>query len=164
MPDDYAADMMRKRALTGLWDGKTQTPYFAGCRWYWPKYEVSVILTRDVNHHLGGWWKNPQYEQCWPLSLANQSESGQPGAKNESNTLKILKAVFADEIKNIWSEPPFTEQGKRFEIWHYRLFCDMAWIPFKPKGEVYSTELTERGFLTYSELQNHYEQARKDKG
>lgn len=163
MPDDFAADMVRKQALSGFWDGRTQTQYFNNCVWYWPKYHLSINLSRDINHHLGGWWKNPQYERCWHLSIAVQTPDYGIPENHDKTTLHILKLIFGKQMKLVWSEPPFSEAGKKMNVWHYRVFCDEHWQAFKPKGEVYSTELTERGFLSHSELVYHYEQARKDK-
>jgi hypothetical protein len=37
-------------------------------------------------------------------------------------------------------------------VWHYRLFADPSWAAIVPRGEVYSTELTEAGYLSFSEL------------
>jgi hypothetical protein len=33
-----------------------------------------------------------------------------------------------------------------------RLFCDAGWQPIKPRGEVYSRHLTEKGWRTFSEI------------
>lgn len=37
-------------------------------------------------------------------------------------------------------------------VYHYRLFCDEAWKPIMPRGEVYSTQFTERGWKSFSDL------------
>ena len=41
---------------------------------------------------------------------------------------------------------------KRAEVYHYRLFCDEGWQPIMPRGEVYSTQFTELGWKSFSEL------------
>lgn len=157
MPDEFAVDMVMKQALSGVWDGKTETVYFQNCIWYWPKYQVSINLSRDINHHLGGWWKNPQYERCWHLSIAVQTADYEKPEDHDKNTLHILQLIFQDKLKMMWSEPPYSEAGKKMHVWHYRVFCDEHWQAFKPKGEVYSTELTERGWLSSSELKDYHE-------
>ena len=32
--------------------------------------------------------------------------------------------------------------------------CDEAWKPIMPRGEVYSTQFTERGWKSFSEIHN----------
>src|SRR5262249_14385874 len=49
-----------------------------------------------------------------------------------------------------------TEHGRKLDVWHYRLFCDPGWQPIKPRGEVYSRELTEAGWKSYSDLSEEH--------
>jgi hypothetical protein len=35
---------------------------------------------------------------------------------------------------------------------HWRVFCDIIWQAIMPRGEVYSRELTERGWQSWSDL------------
>jgi len=157
LPDENAVGWIKSAANHGVWEGKEHTAYFMTCSWYWPKYECTIIFTRDINHHHGGWWKNPQYEQCYHLSICFQGPDG-VGAKDLKLTLKVLDLLFGKDATKVWSEPPYGDEGKRKDIWHYRLFCDKNWEPFVPKGEVYSTELTERGWLSHSEIKYQMEQ------
>lgn len=117
------------------------------CIWLLEKYPATVIYTRDVGHHTSGWWKNPDYERCWHLSISFRSGT-EKKALNE-----IIQNLFAPNEKWIWIEPPFSETGKSLNVWHYRLFCDEHWQPIKPRGEVYNTEFTERGWKSFSEVQ-----------
>lgn len=114
-----------------------------------------LIFTRDQCHHTSGWWKNPDYERCWHLSLSFlDAETGEVAPKNEALTLRWLQAFFRpDEIRMLWAEPPYTAEARRAEVWHYRLFCNEGWEGIVPRGEVYSREHTERGWKSFSEIQ-----------
>jgi hypothetical protein len=148
---ENAAIKMRLQALTSVWSGKAMDHYFLSCRWYVQLYEARIILMRESGYHSGGWWKNPEYERCWHLSIS-YDDSG----RNEVISNKIIKEIFGENIKWLWCEGPYTKEGKRSNVWHYRLFCDEHWTPIKPKGEVYSTHFTEKGWKSFSELNNEY--------
>lgn len=155
-----AADMMKKKAMSGCNTGERtiyNQIYFAECRWWLAKFECLAILTRDTGYHTGGWWKNPDYERCWHLSLSF------PGGRNKQDIEKILDAVFGEDKKKLWVEPPYSKTGKSLDVWHYRLFYDEQWDPIKPRGEVYSRELTKAGWKSYSELVGERE-IKKKKG
>lgn len=64
----------------------------------------------------------------------------------------LLHAFFGDAVRYAWFESPKTPEGRRSEVRHWRVFCDQAWQPILPRGEVYSRELTERGWKSASEL------------
>jgi hypothetical protein len=54
----------------------------------------------------------------------------------------------------VWSKPPYSPNGKAADVWHYRLFVDKATLlPLFLRGEVYSRELTEAGWKSFSEVQ-----------
>ncbi len=60
---------------------------------------------------------------------------------------------YGDWCRLIWAEPPFSPEGKSHDVWHYRVFTDPTFsIPMLPVGEVYSRELTERGWKSWSDL------------
>lgn len=134
-----------KTSQKGLWDGGEPTDYFFDCMWYTEKYQCSIIFTRDIGHHESGWWKNPDYERCYHLSISFLGE------RNIKNLNKLLDGLFGANKKLIWEEPPYSKEGKAKEIWHYRLFCDANWKAILPRGEVYNTDLTEIGWKSFSE-------------
>jgi len=133
-------------SVIGVFNGTGETLYFHACKWWIEQFECSVIFTRDVGHHTCGWWKNPDYEQCFHLSILF------PGGRKKGHLKKILKGLFGKSINNLWIEPPVTEFGKSKHVWHYRLFCDKNWTPIQPCGEVYSTQNTPKGWQSYTEL------------
>lgn len=61
---------IRQVASSGFFDGQTVDSYFEDCRWFLQKYGCFLVYTRDVGHHSCGWWKNPDYERCYHLSLS----------------------------------------------------------------------------------------------
>lgn len=144
------------QARTDTWNGTDFSPYFNACRWFLEGHFVSIILTRDVYHHESGWWKNPDYERCWHLSLGFYDRNKQAKDKDIKKTELFLTYIFAKHKRKIWTEPPYSDQGKKKGIWHYRLFCDPNWIPIIPRKEVYSKDYTEPGWMSYSELQAYH--------
>lgn len=134
-----------KTAQNGIWEGKEITPYFENCKWYSEKYECVMIFTKESGYHSGGWWKNPEYERCYHLSISF------PGGKNQNKLNKIIDGLFGSNKKMIWIESPYSQEGKQNDVWHYRLFCDPNWKAIIPKGEVYTTNFTEKGWKSFSE-------------
>lgn len=146
LPD--VARRMRSRANMGLWDGRETTTYFESCRWFHLGFQCMMIFTRDTGYHSGGWWKNPMYERCYHLSISF------PGGKDKSVLSRVIDGLFGSSKKLLWIEPPYSPEGKSSDVWHYRLFCNELWVPILPKGEVYSTQFTERGWKSFSELKS----------
>ena len=144
-PDKNMFERIVKTAKNGIWDGKDITPYFESCKWYSEKYECTMILTKEQGYHSCGWWKNPEYERCYHLSISFL------GGINKKHLNKIIDGFFGQQKKMIWVEPPYSKEGKQNEVWHYRLFCDANWKAILPKGEVYNTHLTELGWKSFYE-------------
>jgi len=133
-------------AKIGIFYGQEASPYLDQCRWFIERYGCIIIFTRDEGYHSGGWWKNPDYERCFHLSISF------PGGKNKSALNKIIDGLFGWHKKLTWIESPYSKEGKESEVWHYRLFCDSNWQPIKPRNEVYSTQFTDIGWKSFSEL------------
>lgn len=141
-----ACRIIKQTAQLGSWDGRAMTQYFENCKWYFSGIPMIVVFTRDTGYHSGGWWKNPDYERCWHLSISF------PGGRDKIIFDKVIKYLFDDYSKLIWTEGPYSENAKKKGVWHYRLFCDEHWRPIKPRGEVYSTQFTGLGWKSFSEL------------
>lgn len=119
-----------------------------------------LIFTRDAGMHSGGWWKNPDYERCWHLSLSFRDPiAGETAPKDPKLTDEWLEAFYGEDRRFVWAEPPFSPEGQKRDAWHYRVFCNPAWQPILPRGEVYSREFTEKGWLSYSELNDAHARA-----
>ncbi len=145
--DSNTFSRIRKIAEHGLFDGKSHNDnYLTSCRWFLEKFDCSVIFTRDTGHHACGWWKNPDYERCYHLSICFR------GGRSKSKLRKIISGLFGNSKKFIWEESPFSNEGKANEIWHYRVFCDQGWNPILPRKEVYTKEFTELNWKSSSEL------------
>ena len=118
-----------------------------------PEVSCQIIYTRDSGHNSSGWWKNPEYERCLHLSLSFYSDITMqhlPFDKKEAE--KIVQHFFGDDASKAWIEPPYSEEGKRVDSWHYRVFCDPSWTPIIPRKEVYSKDFTDAGFKSFSEI------------
>lgn len=150
---------MKQVAETGIYDGFLYSSYVRACTQIDRRTGTKLLFTRDAGMHSCGWWKNPDYERCYHLSLSFSNPiTGQPRPKNKKLTEEWINAFFSDDKRFLWIEPPCYTDGKSLDVWHYRLFCDPAWQPIKPRGEVYSKEFTERGWKSYSDQQ--YEKGR----
>lgn len=147
------AEYMLKRAQMGTWDGRSMTHYFRLCKAFHVPTGTLLILTRDVGYHSSGWWKNPDYERCFHLSLSYHSPGGESLPQDHSQSALWIDAIFGDDKRYLWTESPYSHDGKRQDVWHYRVFCDPAWKAILPRGEVYSRELTEAGWKSYSDVQ-----------
>lgn len=111
-----------------------------------------VMLSLDVGHHTSGWFKNPDYERCIHLSLSYRDpETGEPRPHDKKLSEEWCDLIFGAWKRYIWEESPKFPEGKQAEVWHYRVFCDPAWQPIIPRGEVYSRELTEAGWKSWSD-------------
>lgn len=142
-------------AIRSTWDGKDLTPYFFSCKHVNPFRGITSIFTRDVGYHTSGWWKNPDYERCYHLSLSFfDPVTNEPAPHDHKTAQQFVRAFFRSYAKWVWTEPPYSAQGKQQDIYHYRLFCDEFWQPLKPRGEVYSRELTEAGWKSFSDVQD----------
>lgn len=149
------AGHMRLTASQSTWDGTSNVgdAYFDRCRHWDPRTGANMIFTRDVGYHSSGWWKNPDYERCQHLSLSFRDPITEERRPQDSYLAGLwCRALFGDHYRWIWCEPPYSPQGRAWDVWHYRLFCDEAWQPIKPRGEVYSRELTEAGWRSWSEV------------
>lgn len=141
-----ALNRIRLTAETGIWNGRDHDLYFEKCRWQLMAQECIIIYTKETGYHTSGWWKNPDYERCYHLSISF------PGGKHKPTLKKIIDGLFKDYTNLLWIEPPYSPEGKSHDVWHYRLFCNEHWQPIKPRGEVYNTDFTERGWKSFSEL------------
>lgn len=118
-----------------------------------------IIFTRDTGHHSSGWMKNPDYERCFHLSLseypADVITRGHLLEFHEPRTQALwLRAFFGEHARLTWCETAKSPEGIKRGVLHWRLFADAHWKPILPRGEVYSTEFTEKGWKSASELGN----------
>jgi hypothetical protein len=151
---DFAAitnNQRYKAVRSWQYNGEAKTEI---CRFYIAPWNALCIFTLDIGAHTSGWWKNPDYEACWHLSISYADlESGDLAPQNHKLSWKIVRAFYESHYKLVWSEPPYSKEGKAVDVWHYRLFIDKATLlPLFPRGEVYSRELTEAGWKSFSEV------------
>ena len=153
------AATLRRRAATGSFDGfDEQLPYLRFCTQDDLDIGARMIFTRDTGHHTSGWMKNPDYERCLHLSISPLG--GRiiiPGASipdlDREVVAMLVKGFFPnDDQKCVWYESPKSAEGRVAQVQHWRVFCDETWKPFVQRGEVYSTQFTELGWRTASQV------------
>lgn len=156
---DAALALMHRRARYGTYDGlmiNGRLPdYVRRCTHYCANTDARMIYTRDVGMHTCGWWKNPDYERCLHLSISFEGhEAGRvyPLPQNHRVARRWATALFGDDVRRCWIEPPFSDAGKVRDVWHYRVFCAPDWSAFTPRGEVYSRDWTPADWLSWSDL------------
>lgn len=165
IPDSVVAEL-RRRAFSGIWNGDESfesVQYRERCTFYDPANGVSVIYTREEGYHSSGWFKNPQCERCHHISIGFKDPATmEPIDHNHAFANQLVAAILgARNIKKVYIESPVTGQGKSFDIWHYRVWCDANWEPIVPQGEVYSKDLTEAGWKSWSDVQEVINQAQR---
>jgi len=155
---DQAVVALRLSAQAGMFRGTetlAEAIYIASCRGVVTLYDPTplILFTRDCGMHSSGWWKNPDYERCYHLSLSfHDAATGEPAPFRQDRARTIAEAFFRDDAAKLWMEPP-TEDGVGESTHHFRLFCDEGWQGIIPRGEVYSTEATEAGWKSWSDVQ-----------
>lgn len=119
------------------------------------KVAIRMIASRDVGHHTSGWWKNPDYERCEHLSLScwDATKNNASIDQEDGRPAEIVEAFFGAFARLVWIESPAGKEGKLHDVHHYRVFCDEHWQPMLPRGEVYSRELTEASWKSWSDVQ-----------
>lgn len=145
---------MKRIAAYGTADGTaTSEKYLSRCRAYHTPTGTMLIYSRDVYHHMSGWWKNPDYERCLHLSLSfRDPDGGERAPRDKRLTREWLGHFFGSDVGKLWCEPPYSPEGKAADVWHYRLFCAPNWTPIIPRKEVYTTEFTELGWKSFSDV------------
>ena len=145
------AQWMKRHAATGTFDGKTADLYFHRAKHLHTPTGTLLLYTRDVGHHTSGWWKNPDYERCLHLSMSFWDvEAGVARPFDTALAKAWVVAFFGEWRRYIWEESQTTPHLPA-EVRHFRVFCDPVWQPIIPRGEVYSRELTEAGWLSWSD-------------
>lgn len=150
------AEKLKAAARFGEFDGRmdlTGASYLGDCTAFHAPSGSLLIFTRDTGHHTSGWFKNPEYERFLHLSISFREPffRTKPASFDHRLAKEWIDLFFAEHTRLIWEESPKTPEGQRLEVRHYRVVCCQHWQPFLPKGEVYSTDLTERGWKSWSE-------------
>lgn len=150
----------RKRAERGVYTGKMTAENMRlmdVCSYHYVKplsdNAAFLIFTRDIGHHTSGWWKNPDYERCFHLSLSQRDpDTFDSVPKSLPFFAEIAEVFFGVDARKAWLEGPYSPEGKSHDVWHYRVFCNEVWEPFLPRGEVYTKDFTEVGWRSFSEV------------
>lgn len=158
------SNWLRRQAYCGVMDMNSREPYprekyLDACKGMHPLTGTLALLTRDTGHHTCGWWKNPDYERCLHLSLSfTDPETGKPREQDKDAASQWVTAVFGESSRLVWTEPPYSPEGKAKDVWHYRVFFadPLFKHPMLPRGEVYSKEFTEAGWKSWSDVQEEW--------
>lgn len=146
-----AGEMRLAASAAADYDGRR--PPEARCIRVLRRAGLALIYTRDTGMHSSGWFKNPDFERCLHLSISfRDSETGQAAPFEAYVAERLCRAFFGSDTGEAWIEGPKTPGGIRLGVMHYRVFCDEGWQPRRPRGEVYSLELAEAGWRSWSDL------------
>lgn len=155
---EVARDMIRV-ARYGIYNGLAHRDpqmarYVDRCKRVLLSRGCTLLYTRDATMHSMGWWKNPDYERCLHLSISFfDVETLSPAPHDHRRAREWCEIFFDGMTSYIWAEPPFSPGGKKKDVWHYRVFVAPDFrLPIVPRGEVYSRELTEAGWKSWSDL------------
>lgn len=157
---DKLVRLLKIAAQSGFYSGLIETAgaaaYMERCKGWHRPTGTGLIFTRDIGYHTSGWWKNPDYERCYHLSISfRDPETGELAPFDYQRGERWARKFFGHDIRWLWVEPPYSPEGKACGTHHYRLFCDAGWHPIKPRREVYSTEFTEIGWKSFSDIHGH---------
>lgn len=144
-------------ASTGFYMGLVREArdeaYIARCRQVDYTEGVVLLFSRDIGHHRSGWWKNPDYERAWHLSVSFfDPKTLEPRQFDSRAAWRYAKLMFGDDAALAWIEPPYSPEGRARGVHHYRVFADEGWRPIKPRGEVYTRDFTEAGWKSFGEI------------
>lgn len=149
-------DRARRGLCTGLANSRRESLYMQRCRAIDDESASQVIFTRDTGHHSSGWLKNPDFERCWHLSISPLPADWQRGLILTDDWAWVVRTwcevFFGDDKRYTWIESAKSAVGVRAGVVHYRLFCDPAWKPIMPRGEVYDRTHTPTDWRSWSEL------------
>lgn len=163
-------EIMWAYAKTGFYNGtekSARAAYSSSARQVYRPTGSVLIFTRDIGHHTSGWWKNPDYERCWHLSVSFQDlEQHTYRAFDPVLAESWARCFYRDWARFIWeeSQPLSRRLDMPFEVRHYRVFCDPAWEPIIPRGEVYTRDFTEAGWKSWGDVRYAEAQAIHPKG
>lgn len=148
---------LRSAAMTGTYMGLVQDAmdraYIDRCRQVDYRNGIMLLFSRDVGHHSSGWWKNPDFERCWHLSVSFfDPQTLEPRQFDSKLAWQYARLIFGTYATWAWIEPPYSPEGRARGVHHYRVFADGLWRPMKPRREVYSKDFTEAGWKSFSEI------------
>lgn len=155
---DKLVKAMKRHAGSGdqFYDGRNEfTPYFRRARQIHEKTGTSLMFTRDKGMHSSGWFKNPDYDRCYHLSISfwdMETNPEQPAPRPYEHNLAQLwvNLFYGDWTRYVWTESTALE-SLPCEVWHYRVLCNPKWQPIVPRKEVYSREFIEKGWQSFSD-------------
>lgn len=145
---------LKLEAARGVHLGRPNRGYTSACTAISAGSGSILIFTRDAGMHSSGWFKNPDYERCLHLSISFRAVTDlvRLAPFDRRVAAEWVDLFFGPEKRLVLVESPKSKVGKQHDVHHYRLFCDEHWQPIMPRREVYTTEFTELGWRSYSEL------------
>jgi hypothetical protein len=117
-----------------------------------PDLAQKKLIGRDLSFalHLGlSFWQgrasndNPQGEVRGELRRVRPAE--------ESLRTRWIEAFFGNNLDRLWVCPPLNDEGREFDIKHYRLFTDENWVARPPLVGIEKSPLQAMGWHRYGE-------------
>ena len=127
---------------------------------------AEILYNRDVDLQLAeSVLKNSELARARHLSLSfwqgqvsNRTPDGQTRGDlhrvklaDEDIRTRWLHAFFGNDLRCVWICPPVGEEALRFDIKHYRLFCDERWMPAPPVVGIAQSPLHALGWHLFGQ-------------
>jgi hypothetical protein len=150
---------MQRHACSGdmYYDGRhVETPYFRQAHRTHEKTGTSLLFTRDKGMHSSGWFKNPDYDACYHLSISfwdfAEPQKPKPEIYDHALARVWVRLFYPAWGRYVWEEGSALD-NLRSEVRHYRVMCNARWQPIMPRKEVYTREFIEKGWKSFSDQQ-----------
>lgn len=145
---------LKREASRGVHMGRNDSGYTLACTVIDAGTGSVLIYTRDAGMHTSGWLKNPDYERCLHLSISFRAVTDleQIAPFDRALAGEWVELFFGPDKRLVLVESPKSPAGRQHDVHHFRVFCDEHWQPILPRKEVYTTDFTELGWRSYSEL------------
>ena len=115
--DSIVARLRLNANAVPVWDGIR--PPDDRCRTIDMATGVILFFSRDSGMHTSGWFKNPDYERCWHLSISGfDPVTRERRLVSRSEAARWARLVLGDDVRWAWCEPAASAEGRVLGVIH----------------------------------------------
>lgn len=152
--DQKVLDDIWKRARVSIYradESIIDNAYRNSCQTYDPSLGINIIFTRDKGLVEGGNFKHLQNQKSLHMSISFRDPKTKEPIKHKKKwadliAFSIFRLSKSKDMFKLWVHPPISEDGLKFDAWHYYLCCDDNWEPIVNLKDVVCQELIAGGF------------------